>query len=356
VPVGAFLSGGIDSSLVSALAAPRTRETLRTFTVGFHEEEKDERPYARKVVEHFGTDHHEGVLDQARAMQMIPEVIEAFDEPYSLGSAFPTLEVSRLARDSSTKVILGGDGGDEGFAGCLRYDDFAARFPDDRLSRARRRLERLVPVLRRPRKDPVQRFFRYEGVLDAEQQAPLLTRDVRGAVDIDPLWRLRRFYDPSLPSVTAAQLLDVHTFLCDEILAKVDRASMSHGVEVRVPLLDTELLELCFRISERVVYGGGERKHLLKKAGARWIPPDVLTARKKGFSIPTREWFGPTVRPRVRAILRDGVLVSRGIFDPDGIDSLVDEPKVSWHLLVIELWARRWLEGQALDYEPLPMA
>jgi asparagine synthase (glutamine-hydrolysing) len=184
-------------------------------------------------------------------------------------------------------------------------------------------------------------------VLDWGRQAGVLSEKASSQIDPDVPWRLRRFFRPEYPAVTAAQYVDLHTFLVDEILSKVDRASMACGVEVRVPLLDVELVELAFSIPSHLVYGRGERKALLKQAAAGLLPPEVLTARKKGFSVPMNAWMQTGLKAWARPLVVDGTLVEREVFDRAGVARRIDEgpPKHTWLLLVAELWARRWLAG-----------
>ncbi len=351
VPVGVFLSGGIDSSLVTAIASQHEQEVLNTFTIGFEEAKKDERAFANLVVELLKTKHHERVLDFTTARQLIPDLVECYDEPFYYSSAFPTYYVSKLAQSSGMKVILGGDGGDELFAGYTRYDEFhrsmTQSWPDRLADGARRLLRGQRPL--DPRSNPMLDYFRYEGQLNGRAQRPLLAEAARRDLDPDVAWRLRRFYHPEYPPVAGAQVVDLHCFLADEILSKVDRASMACGVEVRVPLLDPELVELAFRISSDVIYHRGERKSLLKQSVRDLLPPTVLTARKKGFSTPMNDWMRRGLLEHGTPLLLDGRLVAGGVLDRAGVAHLIanGSPKRVWLLLVAELWARRWLEDES---------
>jgi asparagine synthase (glutamine-hydrolysing) len=233
--------------------------------------------------------------------------------------------------------VLSGDGGDEVFGGYTWYDAFLdpPRVPAWR---------RLARRLRSRGEDRHAAYFRWMGFLNARAQADLLP----GAPDFDHLSLFRRFRDPDLPDITSLQLLDLHTFLVDDVLTKVDRASMACGVEVRVPLLDHELVEAAFSIDHRVLRAGGERKSLLKAAVRGWVPPELLTTRKKGFGMPLAAWMGRGLHECAERVLVGGSLVGRGLLDGDGLGRLLAERRArpTWLLLAAELWARHWLEGE----------
>ncbi len=359
VPVGCFLSGGIDSSLLVAMARPHLDE-LRSFTVGFEEAGSDERPYARAVASMFGTHHHERVLRRSDLHERLYALQEHFDEPFDPNGPLPFTEVSRLARDSDTIVALGGDGADEMFVGYLRYDDFDRPGWADsgwaaRTWHALRHRGLIGP--RRSAPNDLPRYFRHEGCLDEYGLASLLEPGFLAQLEDDALSVMQAFYRPDLPAVAAARHLDMHLYLVDHILCKVDRASMAHGVEVRVPFLDPELVRIAFNIPLALHYRHGERKALLKKIASRWLPADTVTARKKGFSSPLGDWFGPHNDAWLHSWLRDGMLINLNILRPDwptrvaalqavnGATGL----RIRWLLLTAELWARRWIAGEHLQ-------
>lgn len=355
VPVGCFLSGGIDSSLLVALARPHLAE-LRSFTVGFEEAESDERGFARVVARHFGTRHVESVVGHHDLRRRLYEMQEHFDEPFDPTAPIPFLEVARLARQHGTFVALGGDGADELFAGYLRYDDFdrpawLGQGLAGRLWRDLRRRGLLGP--RRSAAGDLARYFRYEGCLDAEGQRAVLDAGLLGRLEDDHEAVLRRFHRPELPAVTAAQYLDANLFLVDQVLCKVDRASMAHGVEVRVPFLDPEVVALAFQVPLALHYRRGERKALLKQIAARHLPAEVVTPRKKGFSSPLLKWFDAGHAPWLRGLAENGLLVQQGLLRPDWPQRLTASPALQgapgtralWLILAAELWARRWIGG-----------
>jgi asparagine synthase (glutamine-hydrolysing) len=334
VPVGLFLSGGIDSSTTAALATRVLERSLASFTIGFDDEASDERGFARRTSELLGTQAHEEVLTLEAAVRMIPDFAALHDEPFFDHSSLPTLAVSRLARRCGVPVILSGDGADELFAGYRWYEAGGAERPGWRpwLGALRARISPDLLAAHLARVSPLA------GRLPGDLLGP--------GPPFDPLALLRRFDRPGAPRVTRLQLLDVQTFLVDDVLLKVDHASMACGVEVRVPFLDHELVEAAFSIDARVLFAGGERKALLKRAAAPWLPPDVLCERKKGFSAPLGPWMRGGLRGRAAALLAGGVLVSRGLLRPEGVAAVLARPAIApvWLLFAAELWARHWLE------------
>lgn len=352
VPVGCFLSGGIDSSLLAGLAS-RDLPELRTFTVGFREKASDEREYARLVARHFGTAHHESVLNADGLADRLWDVQEHYDEPFDPDGPLPALEVARLAREHDTVVALGGDGADELFAGYLRYDDFnrPAWLPPV-AARALTSVGLLAP--RRSGPGDAERYFGYDGCLDDERQQPLFTPAFLGRQEDRAIDLLHSVLPAGLPAVSAARYADMHLYLVDHILCKVDRASMAHGVEARVPFLDPALAQAAFRTPLALLYRHGERKALLKRIAAEVLPAQAVTARKKGFSAPLFAWFEPHLRGWNRRLLPGGQLQRLDILRPDWEPALADlagrEPRAGtragWLLLTAELWARRWIAGE----------
>lgn len=352
VQVGCFLSGGIDSSLLVALASRRL-PNLRTFTIGFAEEVNDEREFARLVARHYQTQHAEQILPRAGMETRLLGIPDIFDEPFDANGPLPFLEVAALARRQGTYVALGGDGADELFAGYLRYDDFdrPARLkpngPGARLWQWLRR-QGIVPE-RKMGTDDLARYFAYEGCL--ADPSLLLTRECLGKVLTPPMDLLTEFLPKDGPAIQAAQMLDIRLYLVDHILCKVDRAAMAHGVEARVPFLDQEVVETSLAIPLAEHYRRGERKALLKAIARRHLPPEVVTTRKKGFSSPLGQWANTSFYQWGNRWLADGALVQLGLLRPDWADglALIGANSQSlglrpyWLLLGAELWARRWL-------------
>jgi asparagine synthase (glutamine-hydrolysing) len=350
VPIGVFLSGGIDSSLLTAIAG-RIEPGLCTFTVGFDERESDERQYARTVSDLFATRHFESVLRRPRMEERLAAMQEHFDEPFDPNGPLPFLELAAMARANGAVVALGGDGGDELFAGYLRYDDFdlPAGLQHGPASTAYRWLRRhalLWPRCIAPH--DLERFFAYEGCLADPAAAGIFTDDFLGRMSGRPLDSLADRLPADMPAVAAAQLADAQLYLVDHVLCKVDRASMAHGVEARVPLLDQELVIAAFSVSTHNQYRRGERKALLKNIARDYLPPEIVTDRKKGFSSPLGTWLDERFWRWADRLVADGTLIAAGILRPDCLDHAPQHPRLRWLLVAAELWARRWLFDQPI--------
>jgi asparagine synthase (glutamine-hydrolysing) len=334
VPVGIWLSGGIDSSTIAAVATNKVGD-LPCFTIGFDDAYSDERKFARNAADWLGCQIHEEVITATDAVKLLPEIIDAYDEPFFDHSAIPTYAVSKLSRKHGIKVALSGDGGDELFAGYLWYDAFF-----DGRGRVRKLLDYLNPNSRST-KAILKNLFRLTGFMDGQSQDRLLCRSQK----FDHLALLEKHYNPNVPLITALQMIDVNTFLVDDVLTKVDRASMACGVEVRVPFLDVDLVETAFSVSHDLVYGGKERKFLLKHAVSNLLGPDILTARKKGFSVPLAVWMRRGLDKLVHVFVPDGILVNAGILEQRNVQAILEQgdTKLYWLLFSLEMWARRWI-------------
>jgi asparagine synthase (glutamine-hydrolysing) len=350
VPIGTLLSGGVDSTILTGILASTSGHAgLGTFTVGFEEEESDERGFARLIADFYRTNHHDDLLSYETAVALLPEIVEAFDEPFHLNGLFPMYAVSRLVQKNQRKVVLGGDGGDELFAGYRWYDTFNASLKGQQCGVAGlggwlRMLFRYPPA----QQDPVSVFFRYNGFLNNVDQRVWAGRALEPvSANLDVLWPLRRHWHPEYSPVLAAQWLDFHCFLVDHCLCKVDRASMACGVEARVPLLDPELVTLMFSIDHRITLFEGERKALFKRALRDFLPAGMDTQRKKGFSSPINTWLQQGLAESSEPFLLDGSLCAKGYLNPDTIESAYPNAGAGMQLLLLgaELWARRWLEG-----------
>ncbi len=308
VPVGFFLSGGLDSSTLVALAAEQHR-TLATFSIGFDDPAHTETRFARLVADRFGTEHHEAILDASATADLFGRLREWYDEPFGDSSAFPTYLVSQWARRSVT-VALAGDGGDELFGGYRWYKLFGrlrllsrgwGRPATACLDRFKQRLTRVNPLRR------VCNLLALVGDGELELYAKLLGgmgREekwrYRALLEIDPdyddYWHFRRWWRDDLPLRTRLQYLDFHTFLPDDVLTKVDRASMVHALEVRVPLLSRALVEFAFTLPETVRYHKGRLKGLMKHAVGDLLPAAIIDRSKRGFSAPPRHETDPRRR------------------------------------------------------------
>ena len=302
VPVGVFLSGGMDSSAVTA-SAVRCSQHIKTFNIRIADPSLDESRFAQVAAEFLGTDHHVRECGAEDAEVWLARIQSWYDEPFGDTSAIPTHLVSRFSRERIT-VALSGDGGDELFGGYMWYEWMMER---QKTGRARGQV--LRPWTAKAKKwlgtgwaGRLWRRAEFEFVLD---DLEVYTRLMGGLLkddkiayarlwnidpDYDDYWHFRRYWEPDLPLQTRLQWLDFHTYLPDDILTKVDRASMQVALEVRVPLLSRAIIEFVFSLPESIRYAGGHLKGLMKKAFEGRLPPEILSRRKQGFSIPLRNW------------------------------------------------------------------
>lgn len=353
VPVGTLLSGGIDSTLLTALAsecAGPAQQPIHSFTLGFDEAESDEREFADIAARHYHTDHHVTKLDLVGFPRSLAAAVEAFDEPFDLNGPMPATAVAGLVREYGVKVVLGGDGGDELFAGYLRYDQFN-RFALRKRSPQGRMLDFILP--RRQTQLNVAQYFSYEGVATPSALDSILPRELAVHGRELAMTRQEAAYDSSLDPVTAAQISDLKLYLPGHILTKVDRATMYHGVEARVPFLDRYVVEAALNIAPKLNYRNSERKAVLKEVSRGLLPDNLISNRKKGFSSPLWKWSTPAFRKWAKNLILNGVLVGEQIIRPDVLQSLSagnlpKHERLFWLLLGAELWARRWYEE---DYE-----
>ena len=358
VPFGAFLSGGLDSSVVCALMTRHLSQPLKTFSIGFDEAGFDELPDARRVAQHLGTEHHEMVV-RPDAANLLETLVHHFDEPFGDSSAIPTFLVSQLAA-RHVKMVLSGDGGDELFAGYSRYRRYAT------LQRIRRATLGMAPGLAKLGGAllPGARGRRLSGI---GQRLGLPWPDdylalvaLANPADLRLLFGERAHADP-FGSVRqrfvrfdidshAEQILsgDMDTYLVDDILVKVDRTTMANSLEARAPLLDQNLIAFAARLPFDLKLRGEQGKYLFRKVAARLLPAEVLTKRKQGFAIPLATWFRNDLRPMLLDTIGSRAFKERGIFDQAGIQRLVDEHQqglqdrgeLLWMVMVLETWMR----------------
>lgn len=297
VPLGFFLSGGIDSSVVVATAA-RTGRKVSTFSIGFDSDAASETPFARAVAELFGTDHHERILSQTHAQELLPRLKGWFDEPFADESSMPTYLVSATARENVT-VVLTGDGGDEVFGGYRTYPRFAryerwpawpqfaanAAYALRKPFHRRHAVAHVLTLLETAFSTGPNLWALIMGGMSAPAKGPYRSQ-LEIPRDYDEWWHYRDFWREDLPLRTRLQLVDFNTFLPGLVLTKVDRTSMAVSLEARVPLLDRRVIEFSFGLDEDLRYHGGEPKGLLKEAYRGILPDHILDRRKKGFGIP----------------------------------------------------------------------
>ena len=347
VSIGTLLSGGVDSTIITSLLASQGGSEFPTFTVGFNEQESDERQFARLVAEAFNTRHRERLLTYPIACSLIQEIVEAYDEPFHFNGLFPYYALSQLVQSEKIKVVLGGDGADELFAGYLWYEHFLKEWncPDDKnwLSEA------LLFLSKSSKKIPkaVEVFFRYNGYLNPTVQKKLAGFLIKDIDFTDIYQPLAQHWNADYSPVLAAQMMDFNCFLVDHCLTKVDRASMACGVEVRVPFLDVELVDLIFSIDHELIFHANHRKTLLKQAMAHALPTQLDIRRKKGFSSPVNFWLEQGLASAGEPLLINGGLCSYGYLNPKAIRMYYSRLRPSDQLLLIsvELWFLRWIEN-----------
>jgi asparagine synthase (glutamine-hydrolysing) len=372
VPLGAFLSGGVDSSTVVALMAEESTQPVKTFSIGFEEQDYSELKYARRVAQHVGAEYNEFIV-KPNAIEILPTLVEHYGEPYADSSAVPTYYVSRETRKFVT-VALNGDGGDESFAG---YERYAAMLLAERYGRIPRLLRasfvegpiNLLPTseLKRSRVRDAKRFFkganltrtkryqRWMTTFDSTAKSEMYTADFRAAVGAhDDSELLDRWFARANGSGTldTAMLTDQMTYLPNDLLVKVDIASMANSLEARSPFLDHTVIEFAASLPENLKMRRFETKSLLKKVAAKLVPREVVYRRKMGFGVPVGKWFREEMKDFVRDALLSPAALKRGIVRPEALERYVNEHTTGrrdhsfqiWTLLMLELWFQRFID------------
>ena len=372
VPLGAFLSGGVDSSTVVALMAQESSSPVKTFSIGFEEQDFSELKYARKVAAHVGAEYHEFIV-RPNALDVLPTLVEHYGEPYADSSAIPTYYVSKETRQHVT-VALNGDGGDESFAGYERYmamelaehyrripkplrslliEGPANLLPTSELKKTRvRDVQRFFTSANEGRK---QRYFRWMSTFKPAIKPELYTKDFANAVaGQNASHFLDQWFDRANGSgvLDASLLTDQMTYLPNDLLVKVDIASMANSLEARSPFLDHKLIEFAATLPENLKMRGLRPKSLLKKLAARLVPRNVVYRRKMGFGVPVGSWFRGEMKDFVRGVLLSEKSLGRGIVKPQMLTRYVDEHTSGrfdhafqvWTLLMLELWYQRFID------------
>ena len=362
MPVGVLLSGGVDSSLLAALAAEESGEQLRTFSIGFEESSFDERADARRVAERYGTRHRELVLRPDAAL-LLPALAEAFDEPFADSSALPTYLVSQLAAED-VKVALSGEGGDELFGGYYTYQADLLALRAARLARIARPLVERLPVstartsfdykakrfVRAAHLPPLERHHGWKEIFSPDARAELTGR----RHDWDPVDVLRERFDETADAELLARLQDVdaRVYLVDDLLVKTDRASMAHSLEARVPFLDPVVDSFAAALPTHLKVRRSAKKVLLRRAAEPLLPPEIVRGRKRGFSIPAAAWLRGELEPFARETLSPETLRRQGYFRPEAVARVLDDhvagradlSRQLWGLLAFTLWHEHHVE------------
>jgi asparagine synthase (glutamine-hydrolysing) len=372
VPLGAFLSGGIDSSAVVALMSEESSEPVKTFSIGFEEQDFSELHHARRVAEHVGADHHEFIV-RPDALEVLPILVEHYGEPYADSSAVPTYYVARETRKHVT-VALNGDGGDESFAGYERYvamrlaetyhripavlretllRQAVELMPSSEAKRSRLRdVKRFVEAASLPK---AERYLRWVSIFNTQAKEDLYTENFKretraypAAGIIDP-WFARA---NGSGIVDATLLADIMTYLPNDLLVKVDIATMANSLEARSPFLDHHVIEFAASLPEKFKLHGLTTKYLLKKVLKQLLPAENLTRRKMGFGVPIGHWFRGKLQPFLRETILSESALKRGLFKPEGVKRMVElhtrserdfSPQL-WTLLMLELWFQRFID------------
>ena len=373
VPLGAFLSGGVDSSIVVALMAQESAAPVKTFSIGFEEQDFSELKYARRVAEHVGAEYSEFIV-RPDALEVLPTLVEHYGEPYADSSAVPTYYVAKETRQHVT-VALNGDGGDESFAGYERYMAMEVAELYRRIPRILRRtlIEgpiRMLPTseIKKTRVRDVQRFLisanesrkeryaRWMSAIKPTAKLALLYSDEMNARvgEHNAAAVLDEWFDRAgdLGLLDATLLADQMTYLPNDLLVKVDIASMANSLEARSPFLDHKVIEFAASLPESLKMNRFRPKYLLKKVAARLVPPEVVYRRKMGFGVPIAHWFRGEMKDFVRDVLLSPASLSRGVFRPKTIEMYIDQhirgevdhATPIWTLLMLELWYRRFID------------
>jgi asparagine synthase (glutamine-hydrolysing) len=372
VPLGAFLSGGIDSSAVVALMSQESSEKVKTFSIGFEEQDFSELHHARRVAEHVGADHHEFIV-RPDAVEILPLLVEHYGEPYADSSAVPTYYVARETRKHVT-VALNGDGGDESFAGYERYFamGFAEKYrkipaiiresvirnaidllPTSPTKKSKiKSAQRLLEVVAKPR---VNRYMHWMSAFNTELKQPLYTEafrqdtDAAFATSFLETWFKRA---NGIGLVDTLLLTDLMTYLPNDLLVKVDIATMAVSLEARSPFLDHHVIEFAASLPEGLKLRGLTTKYLLKKVLRQLLPSENLDRRKMGFGVPIGHWFRGKMQPFLREVVLSEKALKRGLFQPEFVRQLIelhtrgerDYSHQLWTLLMLEMWFQRFID------------
>ena len=383
VPLGALLSGGIDSSLAVALMQKVSNVPVRTFSIGFREPAYNEAPWASKVATHLGTDHTELYVTPGQAREVIPKLPEIYDEPFADSSAIPTFLVCQIARSQVT-VALSGDGGDEQFSGYVRYwstqtmatgfqripqsfREFLAllfrRIPPAWVEKAYTPLREILPqrlqvanfpdkwekLLAQMSSTELQELYRMTICLWSKEELYGLTRASLSEGIFEEVFRQTEGW----PVLARLMRVDQKTYLPDAMLTKVDRASMAVSLEVRVPLLDHRVVEYTSTLPDSLKYRNGTGKYLLKRLLARYVPPYLFERPKMGFGVPIDRWFRNELKDLLLDYLSPERIKKEGLFDEALVEKKIEEHLSGranhqyrlWSLLMWEMWRDRWLNG-----------
>jgi len=373
VPVGVFLSGGYDSGCVTSLLQKNSTEKIKTFTIGTTDNKLDEAPFAKEIAAHLGTDHTEYYCSAKEALDIIPDLAYYYDEPFADSSAIPTILVSRMARQKVT-VALSADAGDEIFAGYNRYD-YISRY-GNKLRSIPKPLRKMTAAVMetvssesmpwlRDKTNFHSRYDKLKNLLNDPSPSELLKNlsQVFSDKDIRELFKghvqmqgtahtsieLKKEYYDALSFMMA---VDWQTYMADDILQKVDRATMSTSLEGREPFLDQHIIEWAAQLPSDYKYHNGQKKYILKQIVHQYIPKEMMERPKMGFGIPVQDWLAKELKPLVEEHLQPAALKDHGLFKEEAVTKLYTEffngrtekyLKI-WYLLMFQMWYKKWIK------------
>ena len=369
VSVGVFLSGGYDSSAVAAILQTNTTQKINTFTIGFKEKGFDEAVYAKQVAKHLGTNHTEYYCTQKDALQIIPTLSEIYDEPFGDSSAIPTILVSKLAKQDVT-VALSADAGDEIFAGYSKYDtslkyyNFFNKLPFFTRKLLKSSMEKIDPKYIpfgykiynfETKYEKMKNLLVSNSIADTMKQ----TRQLFTISEIEKLLskdfkEVKTNFDSKTNELSLLEemlMVDYKTYLPDDILTKVDRATMSVSLEGREPMLDYRIIEFVAQLPDNLKYRDGQKKWILKQIVHKYLPKEMMDRPKMGFGVPLMEWFRDELKEMFLHYLNEERLIKEGIFNVDEVVYLRDSflsgrnsnARKLWNILMFEMWYEKWM-------------
>jgi asparagine synthase (glutamine-hydrolysing) len=382
VPLGAFLSGGVDSSIIAAVMQRESATPIKTFTIGFAASEYDERPFARRVAQHIGAEHHEEEV-QPQAVDILPRLIRHFDEPFADSSAIPTWHLAQMTRRHVT-VALSGDGGDELFLGYPRYRAAGLAAMLDRVPALRHilaaRFWQSIPTSGKQKSrllqfqrfsealgmSPARRYLDWLSIFNEPRRADLYSDEFVAQIPAaDPFDFLQAAWQRASrrDAMTTAALADLTTYLPCDLMTKVDMASMAHSLETRCPLLDYRVVELAAAWPASLKYRRGRGKRVLEQAFGDLLPREVFTRRKMGFGVPLGIWLRSELSSLTEELLGEDAVSRRGWFRPEAVRRLIAEHRSGrldhgarlWALLVLEQWCRSWSDVETATASATPL-
>ncbi len=374
VDVGVFLSGGYDSTCVTAILQKNSPKKIKTFTIGFYEKDYNEAKFAKEYAKILGTDHHELYITQKDILNLIEKIPFIYDEPFSDNSVFPTVLVSKFASEY-VKVALSADGGDEIFGGYTKYQDIKAMLKkiniiknidnalfknfipllksdltkniilNTKIKNLPNKYNKLIDILESKSDEEI--FNRYNSILSDKELSKLIQTDFSLNTNFNTLNKLNNENN----FISKAMAIDYSTYMIDDILVKVDRASMSASLEAREPFLDHRIIEFASRLPTSIKCKNNTPKYIIKKIVHKYIPKEKIDRPKKGFSIPMQEWYEDKLNDLFQALLSEQEIKKYGILNPSSVKEIINRYsngesyliRVIWRIFIFQLWCRKWL-------------